>query len=103
MTTAQLEQRDKSLRLANEVRVARAQLKRDLRAGAVNPIRLVMDPPDYAARMTVSTMLRAVPKVGVVKAKAIPRRAGFSEDRRLADLTDRQRHQFAMALRRVTR
>ena len=41
------EQRMRALRRANEIRSARAQLKRDLKAGKVEDRALLLDPPDY--------------------------------------------------------
>jgi hypothetical protein len=41
------EQRLRALRRANEIRSARAQLKRDLKGGKAKIEQLLLDPPDY--------------------------------------------------------
>ena len=53
-------QRKLALKRANEVRTARAQLKRDLKAGRRSIHDLLLDPPEY-----VETMRPRIPRRGV--------------------------------------
>src|SRR5919201_5639872 len=65
------EQRMRALRRANEIRSARAQLKRDLKAGKVRIEQLLADPPEYVLSAKTFDMIVAVPKYGRVKANKI--------------------------------
>ena len=61
----------RACRRANEIRTARAQLKRDLKAGRVSIHQLLLEPPEYLETAKVFDMLLAVPKYGRVKANKI--------------------------------
>jgi hypothetical protein len=63
-----------ALRRANEVRVARAKLKQDLRDGKVSIGKILASPPEHIATAQVLDLLVAVPKIGPVKAARILRR-----------------------------
>ena len=63
-----LDQRMEALSRANHIRVRRAQLKRDLKAGRVRIGDLIADPPDEVLTAKVYDMLVAVPRLGRVKA-----------------------------------
>ena len=57
------EQRMRALRRANEIRSARAKLKRDLKAGKAQIEKLLLDPPDYVLSAKAFDMILAVPEV----------------------------------------
>src|SRR5512140_324841 len=59
-----LDQRMDALSRANEVRVLRAQLKRDLKAGRVSIGALLLDPPPYLETAKIFDMLLALPRDG---------------------------------------
>ena len=63
-----LDQRMDALRRANEIRVRRAQLKKDLKAGLVRIEEILREPPEYVETAKVIDILMAVPKFGRVKA-----------------------------------
>ena len=63
-----LDQRMDALRRANDVRVRRAQLKKDLKDGKVRIQTILGDPPEYVETAKVIDILMAVPKFGRVKA-----------------------------------
>src|SRR3954453_17580036 len=65
------EQRMRALRRANEIRTARAQLKRDLKRGKGKVEQLLRDPPEYVLSAKAFDMIVAVPKYGRVKANKI--------------------------------
>ena len=56
---------------ANEIRTRRAQLKRDLKAGASAIQDLLIEPPEYLETAKVFDMLLAVPKYGRVKVNKV--------------------------------
>src|SRR5213082_2925377 len=63
-----LDQRMEALKRANDIRVRRAQLKKDLKDGRVSIEKILLDPPEYVSTAKVFDMLMAVPKLGRVKA-----------------------------------
>jgi hypothetical protein len=68
------EQRELALLKANDVRKARARLKRQMRSGEVDARAVLSNPPASIETMKAVEFLRAVPKVGKVKADKITRR-----------------------------
>lgn len=48
---------------ANAVRMARAQYRRDVRAGRVDPIKIIQDPPEVMCGMQILKFLTAVPGI----------------------------------------
>jgi transposase len=80
-----------ALAQANRVRSARAKLKADLRRGAVTLSDVLSDPPDYVETAKVITLLRAVPKLGPIKAATIMDVCRVSPSRTVAGLSERQR------------
>jgi hypothetical protein len=89
-----------ALRRANEVRVLRAQLKRDLKAGRVSIGVLLRDPPQYLETAKVFDMLLALPKVGSVKATKILQSCRVSPSKTFGGLSERQRSELAGRLDR---
>ncbi len=63
-----LDQRMEALKRANDIRVRRAQLKKDLKDGSVQIEEVLREPPDYVETAKVFDILMAVPKFGRVKA-----------------------------------
>jgi hypothetical protein len=99
MTTAgtferSLAQRMQALDRANEIRVRRAALKRDLRAGRTTAVATLIDPPEYLQTAKVLDLLLAVPKVGRVRANRELIRCGISPSKTVAGLSDRQRREL---------
>ena len=86
-----LDQRMEALRRANDIRVKRAQLKKDLKLGRVKLEDILRDPPDYVSTAKVLDMLMAVPKFGQVKAKRCLALCRISESKTVGGLSDRQR------------
>jgi hypothetical protein len=85
------EQRRRALDIANEVRVYRAELKRDLKAGRVL-LDDVLDSDDpLLASMAVYDLLVAVPGFARAKVVRALRDARISPARRLGALTVRER------------
>ena len=63
-----LDQRMEALKRANDIRVRRARLKRDLKDGRVQIEQILSNPPEYVSTAKVFDILMAVPKFGRVKA-----------------------------------
>jgi hypothetical protein len=86
-----LEQRMAALRKANEIRIYRSNLKKDLKAGRVAVRPLVENPPAELETMKLVDLLRAVPKFGRAKINKILWRAAASPSKTLSGLSARQR------------
>lgn len=98
-TTPEVPQHLRALARANEIRLARANLKRKLKTREVNPERIVLDPPECIENATVLEFLRALPRIRSKTASLILNRCSFSGERRLGDLTDRQRAELLSSVR----
>ena len=73
-----------ALKRANDVRVKRAKLKKDLKEGKVRIEKILDNPPEYVSTAKVVDILMAVPKFGRVKAARFLTRAGSASRRRWA-------------------
>lgn len=93
-----LEQRMDALGRANRVRVFRAQLKRDVKAGRVSARALLTSPPTELETMAVFDLLLAVPKVGKVKANAMLRKVRVAASKTIGGLSERQRDELTLLL-----
>jgi len=81
----------RALQQANEIRSARAKLKRDLGSGKLDLAGIVAHPPEWAMTARVRDVLLALPRVGPVKAGRILAHCGIAHSKTLGGLTDRQR------------
>ena len=95
-----LDQRMDALKRANDIRTARAKLKKDLKAGKASIHALLLDPPDYVMTAKVFDMLLAVPKYGRVKANRILNQCRISPSKTIGGLSERQRTELVSLLRR---
>src|ERR687897_3926335 len=86
-----LDQRMEALRRANEIRVRRAQLKKDLKDGRVRVEQILRKPPDYVETAKVFDILMAVPKFGRVKAARFLNQCRISQSKTVGGLSERQR------------
>jgi len=89
-----------ALQRANEIRSARAQLKRELKAGRVHIHGVLLDPPEYLQNAKVSELLLSVPKYGRVKVNRLLTQCRISPSKTLGGLSERQRHELVGNLRR---
>ena len=78
-------------RRANDVRVKRAKLKKDLKEGAVRIEKILGNPPEYVSTAKVIDILMAVPKFGRVKATRFLNTCKISPSKTVGGLSDRQR------------
>ena len=95
-----LDQRMDALRRANDIRTARAKLKKDLKAGKASIHALLLDPPEYVMTAKVFDMLLAVPKYGRVKTNRILNQCRISPSKTIGGLSERQRAELVSQLRR---
>jgi S13-like protein len=86
-----LDQRMDALKRANDIRVRRAKLKKDLKDGHVQIESILNDPPDYVETAKVIDILMAVPKFGRVKAARFLNTCRISQSKTVGGLSDRQR------------
>ncbi len=86
-----LDQRMEALQRANDIRVRRAKLKKDLKVGRTRIEAILSDPPEYVLTAKVFDMLMAVPKFGRVKAARFLNQCRISQSKTVGGLSDRQR------------
>jgi len=86
-----LDQRMEALKRANDIRVRRAKLKKDLKDGQIQIEAILMDPPEYVSTAKVFDMLMAVPKFGRVKAARLLNHCRISQSKTVGGLSERQR------------
>jgi hypothetical protein len=94
-----LDQRMDALKRANDIRTARAKLKKDLKAGRVSILDLLASPPEYILTAKVFDLLLAVPKYGRVKANRVLNQCRISPAKTVGGLSDRQRKEMVSLLR----
>ncbi len=91
-------QRRRALERANQLRVQRARLKRDLVTGRVSIHPFILDPPDYIQTAKVAHMLLAMPKCGRVKVDKLLTQARISPSKTFGGLSQRQRDELVRLL-----
>lgn len=85
-----LQQRMDALENANKIRVYRAQLKRDVKAGKVHIIKLLLEPPEKIETMKIFDLLLVVPKIGRVKANKMLMQCRISPSKTIGGMSERQ-------------
>lgn len=95
-----LDQRMDALKRANDIRTARAKLKKDLKASKASIHALLLDPPEYVMTAKVFDMLLAVPKYGRVKTNRVLNQCRISPSKTIGGLSERQRAELVSQLRR---
>jgi hypothetical protein len=86
-----LDQRMEALKRANNIRVKRARLKKDLKDGRRRIEEILADPPEFVSTAKVFDMLMAVPKFGRVKAARFLNQCRISQSKTVGGLSERQR------------
>src|SRR5438128_1529597 len=86
-----LDQRMDALKRANDIRVRRARLKKDLKDGHVRIEDVLNDPPEFVSTAKVIDILMAVPKFGRVKAARFLNTCRISQSKTVGGLSERQR------------
>ena len=89
-----------ALARANQIRIERAQLKRDLKSGRRSIHSLLLEPPEYVETAKVFDMLLAVPKYGRVKVNKILSHCRIAPSKTIGGLSERQRSELISLLHR---
>lgn len=92
------EQRQHALAKANQIRSARACLKRELAAGQIELAQVLADPPPCAANAKIRELLLVVPGIGPTKADRALTRCRIAAAKTLAGLSNRQRAELGQLL-----
>jgi len=87
-----------ALRRANQVRLARAELKRHVGEGSVSVTDVVSRVPWEAASMTISELLTSQPHWGTTRTSRFLAKFGVPETKTVGSFTERQRNLFASLL-----
>lgn len=93
-----LEQRQRALAKANQIRTQRARLKRELAAGRIELTRVLADPPPCAASAKIRELLLVVPGIGPAKADRALTHCRIAAAKTLAGLSYRQRAELGELL-----
>jgi uncharacterized protein (DUF3084 family) len=88
-------QRLRALEQANQVRLARAELKRQIADGEVLAAEVILTCPDAVKRWTVAELLMSQRRWGSTRCRKFLERNGISEIKHVGALTERQRHLLA--------
>jgi hypothetical protein len=87
-----------ALRRANEVRLARAELKRRICSQEVNVAEVVLGCPWEADSMEISDILMSQRRWGRARCRRLLLSLGMPENKQLGTLTQRQRFELAAVL-----
>ena len=91
-------QRLRALERANEVRFARAELKRKIAEGELSAAQVILANPREVANWTVGDLLMCQRRWGETRCRKFLGRNQISEVKRIGALTDRQRRVLAPQL-----
>ena len=97
-TIAPAPQHLRALARANEVRLARAELKRQVADGEISAAHVVLECPWEAASMTVSDLLTSQRRWGTTRCRKLLASIPMSENKTVGSMTERQRQALAALL-----
>lgn len=88
-------QRMRALERANEVRLARARLKRQIADGHTTAASVILDLPSEARNWSVQELLMSQRRWGSIRSRKLLAELQIGELRPIGALTERQRHLLA--------
>jgi len=88
----------RALQRANEVRLARAELKREIAEGAVSAAEVILRCPSPIEKMTVSELLMSQRRWGRTRCRKYLMAVPLSETKTVGSMTERQRRALAAML-----
>jgi hypothetical protein len=88
----------RALERANEVRIARAELKRRVAMGKVDAAEVVLNPPWEASSMAVGDLLMSQRRWGQTRCRKLLAQIPMTERKPIGSMTDRQRRTLAALL-----
>lgn len=91
-------QRMRALERANEIRLARAELKRRIADGDVSAAQVILAPPREAATWALGELLMSQRRWGGTRCRKFLSRFQINETKPVGALTDRQRRLLATQL-----
>jgi hypothetical protein len=97
-TIAPAPQHLRALARANEVRLARAELKRQVAEGEISAAHVILECPWEAASMTVSDLLTSQRRWGSTRCRKLLASVPMSENKSVGSMTERQRQALATLL-----
>ena len=89
----------RALEHANRVRLARAEMKRDIASGTLGVVEVVLGCPWQAHSMSVSDLLMSQKRWGRARCRRLLTSIGVPENKSVGTLTERQRGALADVLR----
>jgi hypothetical protein len=102
-TIAPAPQHMQALQRANKVRLARAELKRQVAAGEISASEVILECPWEAASMTVADLLMSQRRWGHTRCRNFLAGVPMSETKTVGSMTQRQRHALSDMLERQAR
>ena len=96
--TTRAPQRLQALERANEIRLARAELKRRIGRGSISAAELILDPPCEARSWAIGELLLSQRRWGSTRCRKFLVRNQISETKQVGALTLRQRRLLALQL-----
>ena len=87
-----------ALERANEVRLARAELKRRVARGEIDVAEVILYSPWEVQNMAVADLLMSQRRWGQTRCRKLLARLPVSEQKTVGSMTDRQRHVLAAML-----
>ncbi|MFL5823670.1 MAG: hypothetical protein ACJ764_09545 [Solirubrobacteraceae bacterium] len=102
VTTTRAPQRLQALERANEIRLARAELKRRIAFGGVSAAEVILDPPLAAKSWAIGELLLSQRRWGSTRCRKFLLRNQITETKPVGALTDRQRRLLAGQLKDCT-
>jgi hypothetical protein len=97
-TIAPAPQHLRALARANEVRLARAELKRQVGDGEITAAHVILECPWEAASMTVSDLLTSQRRWGTTRCRKLLASVPMSENKTVGSMPDRQRQALGRLL-----
>ena len=88
----------RALERANEVRLKRAELKRQIAGGSIRAADVILELPDEAKNWSVGELLMSQRRWGSIRSRKLLTGMHISEKRPIGDLTERQRREIANRL-----
>ena len=85
----------RALQRANEVRLARAELKRRIGRGEISVADVVIDSPWEADSMTIADLLMSQRRWGATRCRKLLQYVPMSETKTVGSMTERQRRALA--------
>ena len=98
LATARAPQHMQALARANRVRLARAELKRQVAEGELSAAEVVLECPWEAESMAIADLLMSQHRWGRTRCRRFLGAIPMSETKTIGSMTDRQRHALAARL-----